>query len=246
MATPLMQLLNAPGCDEAWFEGLLRWLVGTGSGVAEFARRTERLAALTHILQEHGAGPGYLHPFKSWTLPFAALTGVFLWISSLDAGWASNWSASRRLPEALATHRRLVKWVGPASSARIGGLVEHHLSGVVGYIVLGFLLGFMPVVFVFMGLPVEVRHVTLSAASLGLCAATDLQAGLQPWQAWLWALAGIAGIGVLNFGVSFLLALRTALGARGIDESGRAGLRRRLWIAFRRNPWRFIGPPEKP
>ena len=28
-----------------------------------------------------------LHPLRSWTLPFAALTGAFLWMSSLAAGW---------------------------------------------------------------------------------------------------------------------------------------------------------------
>jgi len=64
---------------------------------------------------------------------------------------------------------------------------------------------------------------------------TDLTATL--------ALGGIVGIGVLNFGVAFLLSLRTALGARRIDQEGRAGLRRRLWVAFRKNPWRFLGPP---
>ena len=101
----------------------------------------------------------------------------------------------------------------------------------------------LPVVFVFMGLPVEVRHVTLSAASLALCAAQGFAAGNPPWAALAWGLAGIAGIGVLNFGVSFLLALRTAIDARDLDRRRRSGLRRMLWAAFRADPWRFVGPP---
>jgi len=101
-----------------------------------------------------------------------------------------------------------------------GRLVERHLGGVCGYIALGFLLGFMPVVFTFMGLAVEVRHVTLSAASLALCAAQAFTgAGPVPWAALAWGMAGIAGIGVLNFGVSFMLALRTA-----IDEGDASGI----------------------
>jgi len=185
-----------------------------------------------------------LHLFRSWTLPFAALTGVFLWLSSLAAGWAANWSAFRRLPQALAGHRRLICWLGPERAAGVGRLVERHLGGVCGYIALGFLLGFMPVVFTFMGLAVEVRHVTLSAASLALCAAQALTgAGPMPWAALAWGMAGIAGIGVLNFGVSFMLALRTAIGARDVDRQGREGLRRLLWAAFRGNLWHFIGPP---
>jgi len=187
-----------------------------------------------------------LHLLRSWTLPFAVLTGVFLWLSSLAAGWAANWSAFRRLPQALARHRRLIYWLGPDRAAAAGRLVERHLGGVCGYVVLGFLLGFMPVAFTFMGLAVEVRHVTLSAASLGLCAAQGLlAAGPMPWAGLAWATAGIAGIGVCNFGVSFLLALRTAIGARDVDRVGRRGLRRLLWRAFRDNPWHFIGPPAE-
>ena len=186
-----------------------------------------------------------LHPFRSWTLPFAALTGVFLWVSSLAAGWASNWSAFRRLPEALATHRRLVGWLGPRGALRAGNLVERHLGGVVGYIVLGFLLGFMPVAFAFMGLPIEVRHVTLSAASMGLCAAQALSSGVWPWRELIWALLGILGIGIFNFGISFDLALRTARRARGLDSGGLGALRRKISADFRKNPWRFLGPPDQ-
>jgi site-specific recombinase len=185
-----------------------------------------------------------LHPLRSWTLPYAALTGVFLWLSSLAAGWAANWSAYRRLPQALARHRRLAFWLGPERALAAGALVERHLGGVVGYLVLGFLLGFLPVAFAFMGLPLEVRHVTLSAASLALYAASVLVApGPMPWAALAWAAAGILAISACNFGVSFLLALRTAVDARNLDRPGRAGLHRLLGRAFRDRPWRFLGPP---
>lgn len=185
-----------------------------------------------------------LHPLRSWTIPFAALTGVFLWLSSLAAGWATNWSAFRRLPQALARHRRLVFWLGPERALAAAALVERHLGGVVGYLALGFLLGFLPVAFAFMGLPLEVRHVTLQAASLALCAAQLLAGpGPVPWAALAWGLGGILAIGVCNFGVSFLLALRTAVDARGLDRSGREGLHRVLGRAFREQPWHFLGPP---
>jgi site-specific recombinase len=190
---------------------------------------------------EHGLRG--LHPLRSWTLPFAALTGVFLWLSSLAAGWAANWSAFRRLPQALAGHRRLVFWLGEGPAAHLGRLVQRHLGGVCGYLALGFLLGFVPVLLALAGLPVEVRHVTLSAASLALCAARELPGGRIPWAGAAWGLAGVACIGALNFGVSFLMALRTAMGARGLDRRGRDALRKLLWRAFRDHPWRFLGPP---
>ncbi|HJU83990.1 MAG TPA: hypothetical protein VJ600_07245, partial [Holophagaceae bacterium] len=110
-----------------------------------------------------------LHPFRSATALYAALTGVFLWMSSLAAGWAGNWSAYRRLPDALARSPRVGALLGRAGAARLGRLVRRHFSGIVGYTTLGFLLGFVPVFFShFVGLPMEVRHVTLQAASLAL------------------------------------------------------------------------------
>lgn len=184
-----------------------------------------------------------LHPLRSMTLPFAALTGAFLWLSSLAAGWASNWSAFRRLPEAVARHPALCRLAGPAGAVRVSRLLERHLGGVAGYAVLGFLLGFMPVAFAFMGLPIEVRHVTLSAAGIGLCVARAVDTGLWPWRDLAWAGLGILGIGLCNFGVAFDLALRTARRARGLAPERLGDLRRQLTRAFRTRPWRFLGPP---
>jgi len=177
-----------------------------------------------------------LHPFRSWTIPFAMLTGVLLWMSSLAAGWAANWSAFRRLPEAVATHRRLRLWLGPARAEALGRQVEHHFSGVAGYVVLGLLLGFLPVAFAFAGLPVEVRHVTLNAASLALCAVQDV----PRWGDIAWGLVSIVIIGVCNFGVSFHLALKTAMRARGVT-----GFHELSWLGreFLKDPWTFLGPP---
>lgn len=184
------------------------------------------------------------HPFHGWALPFAALTGVLLWLSSLAAGWTANWSAYRRLPEALAQNHRLKSWLGPRRAAALGGFVHRHLAGFAGYTALGFLLVFVPMAFAFAGLHAEVRHVTLQAASLALGSASLWLEGVLPWPEALWGLLGIALIGTLNFAVSFALALWTALRAR--DLNGRAG--RRLWWgilrALNRNPGRFLLPPR--
>jgi site-specific recombinase len=259
---PAMTAASLAGALEAGRDG--EALVDLAAGIT----RSQVMATLGNVLwtlpaamllglawQKLGGGPPLdgaalrhglngLHPFRSLTIPFAALTGVFLWLASLAGGWAANWSAYRRLPQALARHRRMVYWLGPERALAVAAGVERHLGGVVGYLALGFLLGFLPVAFAFAGLPLEVRHVTLQAASLALCAAQLLAGpGPVPWADLAWGLGGIAAIGVCNFGVSFLLALRTAVDARGLDRPGRAGLHRVLGRAFRERPWRFLGPP---
>jgi site-specific recombinase len=185
------------------------------------------------------------HPFHGWTLVYAAMTGVLLWLSSLAAGWTANWSAYRCLPEALAQNHRLQGWLGQAGAAALGRFIHRHLAGFAGYSALGGLLVFVPMAFAFAGIHLEVRHVTLQAASLALASASLWLEGNLAWREVLWGLLGIAFIGVMNFAFSFALALWTALRAR--DLSGRAG--RRLGIgllkAFNRQPGRFLGAPPK-
>jgi site-specific recombinase len=168
-------------------------------------------------------------------------------MSSLAAGWAANWSGYRGLPEALARHPGLIGAFGKERAQAIGRFVDLNLSGIVGYTALGFLLGFMPVVFRFAGLPIEVRHVTLQTASLTLAAASLylFDPGAFHWSAVLWGLAGILVIGGLNFGISFALALRTAMRARDLGKNERARLWAAIRRAFRAEPRRFLWKPGK-
>ena len=207
--------------------GLWNWTTGHGPFGPEIAQ---------HNL--HGCDP--LH---GWTLVFAAITGVLLWLSSLCSGWATNWSAYRRLPEALAQSRRLRSLFGERGAEALGRFTHRNIAGFVGYLALGCLLVFVPMAFSFAGIHLEVRHVTLQAASLALAAGSLWSLGPLPWGELAWGLLGIGLIGALNFVVSFTLALWTALRAR--DLSGLS--RRRLWWsilrAFNRQPGRFLFPP---
>ena len=188
-----------------------------------------------------------VHPFLSLTVPFAMLTGGFLWLASLAAGWAANWSAFRGLPEALTEHRGVKKGLGAAGAHRLGGLVERHSSGVVGSLALGLLLGFVPVAFDrFLGIPLEVRHVTLQAASLTMAAGSLYGTEAFHWGEVAWGGLSIVLIAAGNLGVSFLLALRTAARARDLPRDDWRRLTAALRTAFRKDPRRFLWRPRKP
>jgi len=150
---------------------------------------------------------------------FAAFTGVLLWVSSVLAGWADNWFHYRRLGPAIAGHRRLVYVFGPSAMRRVAGFLDREIAGLTANISLGFLLGSVPVVLAFYGLPVEVRHVTLSSGQLAVAVVVlggPTLATLAFWE----AVAGIVAIGALNVAVSFALALHVAIRAR--EASGAA------------------------
>lgn len=193
---------------------------------------------LTHEAAMHGIES--MHLWRSFTIPFAALTGCFLWLSSLAAGWTANWMALHRLPAALAQSRRLRRSLGAEGAVEWAQIVEHHLSGVVGYVCLGLLLGLLPFIGVFAGVPLEVRHITLAGASLAYDVTALAWSGPLPWRAISWALAGLAATGLLNFGVSFALGLWLAIRARNLDTRGRKNLLAALWTELRRHPSRFL------
>ncbi len=181
-----------------------------------------------------------MHLWRSFTIPFAALTGCLLWFSSLVAGWTANWMVLHRLPAAMAQSRRLRRFLGAGPAVELSRIVEHHFSGVIGYICLGVLLGLLPFIGVFAGIPLEVRHVTLASASLAYAVSSLAWSGAAPWRDIFWALCGLAATGILNFGVSFALGLWLAMRARNLDPSGRRKLVAALWREFWRRPDRFF------
>lgn len=202
------------------------WRMGTGHTFVGAAKSAKLLAEL--------------HPLRSATVLFAAFTGFLLWLGSLAGGWAANWSAYRDLPEAVAHSPRLRALLGRRRARSLGMWLGEHFSGLFTCLVLGLLLGFLPVLLAFGGIPLEVRHVTLSAASAALAMGPGLAAGQVPWGEVCWAMLGVGIIGFLNFGVSFACSLRLALRARGVEGLARQALLVKLWKAFWKRPSRFL------
>jgi site-specific recombinase len=193
---------------------------------------------LSEAVARHGLES--MHVLRSLTVFYAALTGCFLWLSSLVAGWTANWMVLHHLPEAIAQSRRLRGSIGAGRTLRLAHVVKHHLSGIAGYVCLGLLLGLVPFITVFAGVPVEVRHITLASASLAYDVSSLAWRGPLPWGEVVWAALGLAATGLLNFTVSFALGLWLALRARFVGGPGRRELIAALWKEFRRRPSRFL------
>jgi site-specific recombinase len=120
--------------------------------------------------------------------------------------------------------------------------VGHHAAGSVGYIVLGFLLGGVPVIFELFGIPLEVRHVTLAAASLGYALDGSHVYGQLDWQDATLASSGIAIVGLLNIFTSFALSYLLAVRARNIGEKQSRRFLREVGREVLANPLAFLLP----
>jgi site-specific recombinase len=97
-----------------------------------------------------------LFPHASLTVFFAITTGVFLWLSSLATGWTANYLALHKMASAISNSLRIRQKLGTARAAKPVNFVRHHAAGSVGYIVLAFLLGAVPIIFELFGIPLEV------------------------------------------------------------------------------------------
>jgi site-specific recombinase len=166
---------------------------------------------------------------------------VILWVSALAGGWFENLATYNRLPEAIAQHP-LGRKFGRERMKKLATTVNNNLSGWTTSIVLGYLLGFVPAFGSFLGIPLDVRHVTLSTGTLALAAASFGRDWL--YRGWfLYTLLGIAVTFALNLGVSFSIAAAVAMRAYGVSRHEELRLMRYTARSFFRSPRRFLIPP---
>jgi site-specific recombinase len=193
-------------------------------------------------LSEHSAEHIYetLHLFGSGTAFFAIITGIILWMAALAGGWFENLAVYYRFSEAVAQHP-MGNRIGDSAMQKIARVLSKNLGGWSTSIVLGYLLGFTPVFGHFFGIPLDVRHVTLSTGTLALAAARFGFISLG--RTWFYhAVAGIAVIFVLNLCVSFSISAFVALRAYNVQPAEQWRILRFVVKDALRSPLPFIFP----
>ena len=178
-----------------------------------------------HILAEHH--------MLGRTIPYAIVTGALLFASSIIAGWVENWFVLHRLDSVIAYHPRCTRLLGASRARRWGRYWGENISSWTANVSLGLLLGLVPPIVGFFGVPVEVRHVTLVSGQIAV-AAQHLGPSVWHASALWWAVGGIFITGFLDLAVSFYLAFRLALTAQNVTGVDR----RRLYVAMGRRALR--------
>lgn len=172
---------------------------------------------------------------------YAAFTGILLWASSVAAGWADNWFAFYSLRKSLSRSPSLKAVFGKLGARRIAMYLDHNISGLFGNICLGILLGMVPEIMHFVGLPLDVRHITLSSGTLSAALPVLGPDVFSMWEFWR-AVIGLMFIAMLNVGVSFAMALWVAIRARSVNTPQRRAIRRAVLKRLRRHPLTFFLP----
>ena len=184
-----------------------------------------------------------MSPIDSMTIWYAALTGVVLWLASVAGGWFDNWVVYHRLADGLASQPAGSDW-GRRMRQRAGRALSRHASAWGTNVSLGFMLGMVPAIGRFTGLPADVRHVTLNTGIVSLAASAGVEAGANQLA---WLIRAVAGIGVmfvLNLSVSFACSLFSAARAYEMPPGDLRGILKSIGSRLLRTPLAFVRPPR--
>lgn len=181
---------------------LLTWLFFTVTGI-----KLAEGATAQQLLNDQ-------KPFHSLAWLFACFTGFFLFLSGLIAGYVENHVVYGKIPERLRNLSSFKNTFSEKWQYKIAHYVENNLGSLVGNIALGFFLGMAGFFGKIFGLPFDIRHITISAANTAI-GFFGLDHAVS-YKELFYVLAGVAGIGFLNFAVSFGLAFYVAVKSRGI------------------------------
>ena len=209
-----------------------------GCGLAWFARGKNHdflnLDTAHHLLAD-------VSPF-SRALFYAAIAGVWLFVSGLVSGFVDNWVAYANVERRLHLHPGLLRLTSEDRAERLAAWVAPNLGGIVGNFVFGLLLGLTRVVGEFLGLPLDIRHVAFGAANVGY-ASGELGPAMH-WPTLALATVGVLAIGLVNLLTSFGLALAVALRARQLSyRVAMRGVGKSLGGRLFRRPGQFFYPP---
>jgi site-specific recombinase len=190
-----------------------------------------------HLLREQ-------HPWQSFSLLYACNTGVFLFLSGLIAGFIQNKIQYGRVADRLQKHPLLNITVPQRRLQKMAAYIEGHTGSIVGNIALGFFLGMSTVIVKIFGIPFDIRHITISAGNVAI-GTYGVGFDHLPWQYLCMVLLGVAGIGFLNFLVSFSLAFTVAVKSRGILLRDYPEFIKILWRYWKKYPLDFIRPRKQ-
>jgi len=174
-------------------------------------------------------------------LLYAAIAGVFLFSAGLVSGYVDNRNLYRQIPARVAQHPILRSWLGAERAQRVAAFVDRNLGVLAGNVFLGFCLGSAGTVGEILGIPFDIRHIAFAASHFGM--SVEALHGVVPLSLVLQTMMGVALIGLVNFLVSFHLALTAALESRQVTFGEWRALLRLLARRWIRRPWSYFVPP---
>lgn len=162
------------------------------------------------------------HPLLSASLLFAVFTGVFLTLAGLITGYYDNKVVFSDIPRRILAHPVLRRIMPRVALQRLADIISRHSGAVIGNLALGLFLGLAGTFGQFIGIPFDIRHITISAGNFGIAVAQG-----YGFSAIFVAtvFGGVILIGLINIISSFLFSFLIACRSRYLTS-------RQTWLVL--------------
>lgn len=181
-------------------------------------------------------------PIHSLALLHAGIAGVYLFLSGIISGSISNRDKHNQVYYRIQEHPLLKKSLGKKRTIQLAKAYEKRSAGIISNFWFGVFMGTTASVGMFLGLNIDVRHITFASGNLalGIYGAKFLVSNSLLF----WGIFGVALIGVMNFAVSFGLSLGLAFRSRDIAITELRAIMLSVWQHFKTKPGSFFFPTE--
>ena len=181
-----------------------------------------------------------LNPIESKAILHACIAGFFLFISGIISGNISNSSIFNQIPERISQSPFLNQVIGAKNSKKLSDFYTKHWAGIISNFWFGIFLGVIAPLGVFLGLDLDIRHITFSAGNFALALygkGFDIDT-----YTFVISLVTIFLIGAFNFIVSFGLSMLLAFRSRKVNFGELTIIYKSILKYFIKNPLRFFIP----
>lgn len=175
---------------------------------------------------------------------FATFTGGLLFLASLIGGWFENWVIINRIDKRMIYNEKLRNIFGIKKTERLAHFICANSNALGANISLGFLLGMIPQIMKFLGLALDVRHITLSMGAFATSLPIILTKNIDLIEL-LNSTVGIFFIGLINISVSFVLAFLLASISSGVKFRSFIKLFKSGLKLILIRPWLLVVPEKE-
>ena len=183
-----------------------------------------------------------LSPIESMAIFHAAIAGLFLFLSGIISGSIANRDKHFEVKYRIEEHPWLKMTFGKETTKKLASWYDKKWPGMMSNFWFGIFLGSTASVGLFLGLNLDIRHITFASGNLalGLYGANYVVNNYMLF----WGVFGIGIIGLVNFLVSFGLSLGLAFRSRNIPIAELKPIFSSIRKRFFSHPLSFFFPTE--
>jgi site-specific recombinase len=181
-----------------------------------------------------------LDPFNSKAILHASIAGFYLFISGIISGNIGNNSVFYQIPERIAKNLSIRRLFGKRFAKGLSKYYAKNWPGIISNFWFGVFLGATAPVGAFLGLDLDIRHITFAAGNFAI-GLYGKDFSVDSYTFWI-SFITVFVIGFFNFLVSFSLSMFLAFRSRKLNFGQVSEIYKGIFKYFLKHPLKFFIP----